>query len=54
MLIEAMMVKILYIASGAIFILSGMYCNYRQGDYSQSSMQIALGIAFFSIGIIQE
>jgi hypothetical protein len=53
MLTEAMVVKTLYIVSGAIFILSGTYCNYKQGDYWQSSMQIALGIACLGIGIIQ-
>jgi hypothetical protein len=31
-----------------------MYCNYKQGEYWQSSMQIALGIACVGVGIIQE
>jgi hypothetical protein len=54
MLNEAMLVKVLYIVSGAIFILGGIYCNYKQGDDWQSSMQIALGIACVGVGIIQE
>jgi hypothetical protein len=54
MLSETMLAKILYMASGVIFILSGIYCNYKQGEFWQSSMQISFGIVCLGIGIIQE
>jgi hypothetical protein len=54
MLTESMLVKILYAVSGAIFILSGIYCNYKQGEDWESSMQIAFGITCLGIGAIQE
>lgn len=54
MLSESMMVKILYSVSGAIFILSGIYCNYKQGEDWESSMQITFGIVCLGVGVIQE
>jgi hypothetical protein len=51
---EDVLVKILYIASGAIFILSGIYCNYKQGEDWESSMQITFGIVCLGVGVIQE
>lgn len=47
-----MLTKIGFMVAGAIFILTGVY-YLKPADYSTSSMQICLGIAFFCVGLAQ-
>lgn len=54
MLNETMLAKVLFMVAAAIFILNGVYYNFKQADYWESSMQICIGIAFFCIGLAQD
>jgi hypothetical protein len=51
MLSEAMLVKVLYIVSGAIFILSGVM--YYDRPDSAPAVNISIGIFFICFGIAQ-